>query len=213
MKKIAIIALASIINIGSFAQEVDSKAKTILDQLSATTKEFKTIHAKFEFTLINEQEDINESQNGEIILKGSNYFLAIAGQEVMSDGKAIYTVLKDAEEVQINNLPEEDEDIISPNTIFTMYETGFNYKYLKEVNGNHLINLYPKDTEEKEYHRLTLSVKKDKNQISKIEIFGKDGSKMIYTITDFITNTSFSDTKFTFNPQKEPSYEIVDLRD
>jgi outer membrane lipoprotein carrier protein len=214
MKKTVTIVLSMLISAGSFAQEIDTKAKGILDKLSATTKAHKTIQATFNFTLNNKSEDINESQSGEILIKGDHYFLSISGQDVMSDGKAIYTVLKDAEEVQINNVPKESEEqYLSPNTIFTMYETGFKYSYLKEDKGMHIINLYPKAADEKDFHRIALFINKEKNQISKINIFGKDGSKTTYNITSFTANVAIPASKFTFDPAKNSNYEVVDLRD
>jgi outer membrane lipoprotein-sorting protein len=214
MKKVFIIALTMLIGSGSFGQEVDTKAKGILDKLSAKTKAYKTIKAEFQFTLNNKTEGINETQTGKIQIKGNKYFLSIAGQDVISDGQSIYTILNDAEEVQINSIPdEEDEDFISPNTIFTLYETGFKYKYLKEDKGVHIINLYPKQADEKEFHRIDLFINKVKNQISKVKIFGKDGSTTKYTIKSFIANSAISDSKFTFDKTKHPKFEVIDLRD
>jgi outer membrane lipoprotein carrier protein len=214
MKKVLIIALTMLISLGSFAQEVDTKAKVILDKLSAKTKAYKTIKAEFQFTLNNKAEGINETQTGKIQLKGDKYFLSIAGQDVISDGKSIYTVLKDAEEVQINNIADEDEeDVISPSSIFTLYETGFKYKYLKENKGMHIINLYPKDAQDKEFHRIALFINKAKNEISKVNIFGKDGSTTTYSIKSFVANVAIPDSKFTFNKAKHPNFEVVDLRD
>jgi outer membrane lipoprotein carrier protein len=214
MKKILIVALTTLISLGSFAQEVDAKAKGILDNLSAKTKAYKTIKADFKFTISNKSEGLNETQTGKIQIKGDKYFLSIAGQDVMSDGKAIYTVLKDAEEVQINGIPDEDEeDFISPNTIFTLYETGFKYKYVKEEKGEHIINLYPKQADEKDFHRIALYINKVKNQISSVQIFGKDGSTTTYNISAFTADSTIPDSKFTFNKTSHPNYEIVDLRD
>jgi len=214
MKKVFIITLTALISLGSFAQEVDTKAKGILDKLSAKTKAYKTIKAEFQFTLTNKTEGLNESQEGSLQIKGDKYCLSIAGQDVISNGKDIYTVLKDAEEVQINNVPEEDEEgFISPNTIFTLYEDGFKYKYVKEENGDHLINLYPKEVEDKDFHRIVLYVNKAKNQISKVKIFGKDGTTTTYKIKSFIANSAIADTKFAFNKTKHPDFEVVDLRD
>ncbi|MBL4670044.1 MAG: outer membrane lipoprotein carrier protein LolA [Flavobacteriales bacterium] len=214
MKKVFIITLTTLFSLGIFAQETDVKAKGILDKLSAQTKAYKTIKAEFQFTINNKTEGINESQTGKIQIKGDKYFLSIAGQDVISDGKNIYTILKDAEEVQINSIPDEDEDdFISPNSIFTLYEDGFKYKYVKEDKGIHIINLYPKAAEEKEFHRIALYINKAKNQISKIKIFGKDGSTTIYTIKSFVANAAIPDSKFSFNKTTYPKFEIVDLRD
>jgi len=213
MKKLSIITLSILISLGSFAQQ-DAKAKVILDKLSAKTKAYKTIKAEFQFTINNKAEGINESQIGKIQIKGDKYFLSIAGQDVISNGKDIYTVLQDAEEVQINNVPDEDEEgFINPNTIFTLYEDGFKYKYVKEDKGLHIINLYPKEVEDKEFHRIALYINKAKNEISKIKIYGKDGALTTYTIKSFVANTTIPDTKFTFNKSKHPNFEIVDLRD
>ena len=214
MKKILIVALTTLISLGSFAQEVDAKAKGILDNLSAKTKAYKTIKADFKFTISNKSEGLNETQTGKIQIKGNKYFLSIAGQDVMSDGKTIYTVLKDAEEVQINGIPDEDEDdFISPNKIFTLYETGFKYKYIKEEKGEHIINLYPKQADEKDFHRIALYINKVKNQISSVKIFGKDGSTTTYNISAFTADSTILDSKFTFNKTNHPNYEVVDLRD
>ena len=214
MKTLFIIILTITTSFSAFTQEKDEKAKYILDKLSARTKAYKTIKAKFQFTLTNKTEGINESQNGSIQIKGEKYFLSIAGQNVISDGKDIYTVLKEAEEVQINNIPEEDEEgFINPNTIFTLYEDGFKYKYVKEENGEQLVNLYPKEVEDKDFHRITLYINKAKNQISKIKIFSKDGSLTTYRINSFIVNSSINDNYFTFDKTKNPNFEVIDLRD
>lgn len=193
------------------AQE-DAKAKAILDKLSAKTKAYKTIEATFQFTMINKTDELNETQEGNIMIKGDSYNLSISGQNVISDGKNMWTILKDAEEVQINELEEDDEDAISPNKIFTLYEEGFKYKYVKEDKGFHIINLYPKDAAEKGYHRIALYINKAKNEISKVKVYGKDGTNTTYKIKSFSANTSIPDSKFSFDKAKYPKYEIIDLR-
>ncbi len=213
MKSLIIILLTVATSFSAIAQQ-DQKAKTILDKLSAKTKSYKTIKAEFKFTISNKSEGINETQTGKIQIKGDKYFLSIAGQDVISNGAAIYTILKDAEEVQINSIPDEDEEeYISPNKIFTLYESGFKYKFVKEENGIQTINLYPKDAEEKEFHRIALYINKAKTQISKVKVYGKDGSTTTYSIKTFTTNTTIPDTNFSFNKAKHPNFEIVDLRD
>lgn len=213
MKSLILLLLTITVSFSVKAQE-DQKAKAILDKLSADTKAYKTIKAEFKFSIKNKTEGINESQTGSIQIKGNKYHLSISGQDVISDGVSMYTIIKDAVEVQINNLPDEEEEgTISPNKIFTMYETGFKYKYSKELDGNHIINLYPKNAEDKEFHRIELYINKAKNQISKIMVYGKDGAITTYTISNFIANAAIPDTTFTFDKSKYPKFEIVDLRD
>lgn len=214
MKKISILALGALISLGSFAQEVDMKAKAILDKLSAKTKSYTTIKAEFKYSIANKSEGINDSQTGAIELKGNNYHLSIQGQEILSNGKGVWTVIKESEEIQINDMPdEEEEDYISPNNIFTLYEDGFKYKFVKEENGTQIINLYPKAAEEKSFHRIALYINKAQHQISEVKVYGKDGSVFTYTITSFITNKAIPESRFTFNKTDYSNYEIIDLRD
>ena len=211
MKSLFIFFITSITSLSAISQE-DAKAKGILDKLSTKTKAYKTIKADFTFTMVNKTEGTNETQTGKIEIKGDKYFLSISGQDVISDGKTMWTILKDAEEVQINEIDEEDEDAISPNKIFTIYESGFKYKYVKEDKGMHIINLYPKAAAEKSYHRIALNIDKSKNEISKVIVYGKDGTTTTYKIKVFTPNATISDSRFTFNKAKYSSYEVIDLR-
>lgn len=211
MKSLFILFIAVSTGFSAIAQE-DTKAKSVLDKLSAKTKAYKSIKAEFSFTMVNKTEGVNESQTGKIEIKGDKYRLSISGQDVISDGKNVWTILKDAEEVQINEIDEEDEDAISPNKIFTLYEEGFKYKYLKEDNGYHIINLYPKNAEDKAYHRIALYINKAKNEMYKVKVYGKDGTNSIYKIKTFTPNASVTDARFSFDKAKYAKYEIIDLR-
>lgn len=211
MKGVFILLLAVLTSYTGMAQE-DAKAKAILNKLSAKTKAYTTIKAEFQFAMVNKAEGTNESQTGKIQLKGDKYTLSISGQEVISDGKNIWTVLNDAEEVQINEIDEDDDESISPNKIFTMYESGFKSKFVKEENGSQIINLYPKAAEEKSYHRIALYINKAKNEMKMIKVYGKDGTTTTYTIKTFLANSSIPDAKFTFDKTKYSKFEIIDLR-
>ncbi|PJA06744.1 MAG: hypothetical protein COX70_08885 [Flavobacteriales bacterium CG_4_10_14_0_2_um_filter_32_8] len=214
MKNLFLLLSLSIITAYSTFAQQDEKAKGILDKVSLKTKAYKTLKAEFQFTISNKTEGINESQIGTIQIKGDKYFLSIKGQDVMCDGKSIYTVLKDASEVQINTIPDKsEEEYISPNKIFTIYENGFNYKYVKEEAGLHLINLYPKNAEDKAYHTITLYVNSVKNEITKVKVNGKDGSITTYTVKSFTPDVVIPDTQFAFDKSKYPKFEIIDLRD
>jgi outer membrane lipoprotein-sorting protein len=212
MKKITTLLFAGLLAFNMNAQE-DAKAKGILDKLSAKTKSYSTIKADFQYSIVNKTDGLNETQSGKIDIKGNSYLLSIQGQDIISNGKTIWTHIKESEEVQINSVSEDDDEGISPNKIFTMYETGFKYKYVDEKNNIQTINLYPKDAESKAYHRISLMIDKTKQQITEVIIFGKDGTQTTYKIKSFTPNTAISDTHFTFNKSKHPNVEIIDLRD
>lgn len=193
----------------------DPEAKKILDKLSAKTKTFSTISANFEFKLINEAEGLNDTQAGSIILKNDKYIIDVGEQQIISNGTLVWTYLKDVKEVQISEVDEEDdESMLNPKTIFTMYETGFKYVKDKDktISGTavNVIRMYPLDPSEKPFHTVILNVDKVKNQIHSIEIKSKDGNTFIYTIKDFVGNKEYPNTKFEF---KTPAgVEEIDLR-
>ncbi len=193
----------------------DPEAKKILDKLSANTKTFSSITAKFEFKLVNEAEGLNDTQSGSIILKNDKYIVDVGEQQIISNGTLVWTYLKDVKEVQISEVDEDDEEsMLNPTNIFTMYETGF--KYVKAADNTiegtavNVIRMYPLDPSQKPFHTVILNVAKMKNQIHSIEIKSKDGNTFIYTIKDFTGNKEYSNTKFEF---KTPTgVEEIDLR-
>ncbi len=216
MKLFTSIVLSIAFSIGVIAQ--DQKAKGILDELSANTKAYKSMKADFDYRMLNKSDDIDETQSGSLISKGEKYRLNIAGQLLLSDGKTVWTILQDAEEVQVNNVPEGDEegDFVSPNKILTLWEEGFKFKYDKEeaIGGEtyDVINLYPIDGEDKSFHTIKLFVKKDRSRIGKIIIKGKDATDYIYTIKSFEANPAVNDQKFSFSANDYPDFDLIDLR-
>ncbi|MDQ3192703.1 MAG: outer membrane lipoprotein carrier protein LolA [Bacteroidota bacterium] len=218
MKKL-ITVIVAFIALGAYnatAQD-DAKAKAILDELSAKTKSYSNIKATFSYNLSNPDAKIDETQEGTIHIKGSKYRLEIAGQEVISDGKTVWTYLKDANEVQINDMDASSEEAVTPSNIFTMYEKGFKYKFEGEkTEGGKVIQtiiLYPIDVKGKPYHQVKLQIDKNAKQIQSIKVLSKDGNHYTYTVKTFTPNTDITDAHFTFNAAKYPKVEVIDLRD
>ena len=196
----------------------DAKAKGILDKLSAKTKTYTSMSATFEYTMKNVAEDIEESQSGSLVTQGDKYHLEIAGQKIICDGETVWTVLDEAEEVQINGVPDADEteDYISPTNILTLWEKGFKYKFDKSITLNgaavDVINLYPEKADEQSFHTIKIYVNKAQMEVDQIDIKGKDETDFIYKIKTFKTNENISADTFVFSTAKNPTYDVIDLR-
>ena len=197
-------------------EKPDLKAKAILDDLSTKTKSYSTIRAEFTFT-VEGRDKKSETQSGILQLKGDKYKLEIKGQEIISDNKTVWTFLKDANEVQVNNVDMTSADAVNPSTIFTIYEKGFKYKFDKEeMQGNttlQIIDLYPLNPDKKKFHTVKLLIDKSKKQIAVVKIFMKDGSVVTYNVKIFTPNAEIKDTTFAFDAKAHPGVEVVDLRD
>jgi outer membrane lipoprotein-sorting protein len=212
---LSIVFLNSIIIL---AQDASNKAKLILDELSKTTKSYKTISTNFILTIEDKTKKQIDKQEGSLIVKGDKYKVEIPGQTIICDGKTIWTYLKESNEVQINNYDEKDsEDKITPTNIFTIYEKGFKYEFDKEetIKGITIqkIKLYPNDPKKKNYHTAILSIDKNKKQIISLKILVKDGSTNTYTVKKFTPNATINDHVFTFNKDNYPNVEVIDLRE
>ena len=72
------------------AQDQDPKAKAILDDLSKTTKAYKSITADYVFTILNKEKKQVEKQAGKVLIKGNKFKLDIPGNTIVCDGKTLY---------------------------------------------------------------------------------------------------------------------------
>ena len=212
----ALMALFSI-SFGVIAQNEnpkDPKAKKILDKVSAANKAYSTIYIEFTNQIVNKPNGVDETQKGTVWIKGESYKLVFPGIERYSDGKTIWTYLEDDDECQISDAVNDDEESFSPSSMLTIYENGFNYVYGSEtmINGKKvdMIKLFPEGGG-KPFHSIKIYIDKASSQISRIEVFGKDGNTFTYNLNIIKTNESMPNTMFIFDTSK--AGDIVDLRD
>jgi len=203
------------LNINAQTPENKAKAKKILDKVSATTKAFTTIDAQFTFELNNQQQNIKEKAVGTIKIKGSKYQLKLMGTTTFCNGKTIWTVLEEDEEVNISDVDPSDDKTLNPAQVFTMYEKGFKYYFLKEIfedtRALYVIDLIPENPDS-EFSRIRLKIDKVKNTVYSMQRFGNDGNIYTIKIKKYTTNKSMPDSMFIFNKSKYPDFDIIDNR-
>jgi outer membrane lipoprotein-sorting protein len=195
------------------AQVVDKKSIAILDDVSNKTKSYKTIRIEFTYKIEEKAGGINESKYGVILLKGDKYNLDISGQNVISNGKTVWTYIKDADEIHINNANPEDDNI-SFNKLLTNYNKDFRSKLIKQdkLNGEdvYIIDLMPKKG--KSFHRVRLTVSVQKKQVMNAAIYDKNGTTYTYSLKKFIPDQPLKDDTFVFKPSDHPKAEVIDMR-
>ncbi len=215
MKMKKLIALFLLLSgISAYAQtQTDKKADEILKPLITKYKGYSTIQADFTCKIESPQKTV-DSFKGSVASKGNKYKLNISNQEVYSDGKTVWTYLKEANEVQVNDVNTK-EDAITPSNIFTVYEKGFMYKFVDEKaeagKTIQTIELVPVD-KAKKFFKARLKINKTDKSLVSIKIDNKDGSHMTYIIDKLVPNTPLADGVFVFNKAAHPKVEEVDLR-
>jgi outer membrane lipoprotein carrier protein len=209
MKKILLSVLMFIAVYTSSAQS-DAKSTAILNEVSAKTKLYKSIKIEFTYAMDNTKQKIHDKFKGTLLSKGDKYKLTAAGQDVICDGKTMWTFLKDANEVQINNVGEND-DSFTPNKLLSGYSKDYKSKFIEEKGNDQIIELYPLK-KGKSFTKVSLTVDKTKKQVSKFVIYDRNGSTFSYIVDKFITDQTIADNVFTFNKADHPGVEMNDMR-
>ena len=196
--------------------QTDVAAGTLLNKVSKTYEGYKTIQADFTITIQQPQQTTGYSETGTIYMEAAvgKYHISMDSQDLISDGKTQWTVLKEEQEVQVTEA-DNSSDAISPVNIFSFYNEG--YKYVSapdERAGNmqlHVVELSPEDTRAP-YFKIKLRIDKSSNLIQDATIFDKGGSKYTYAIKNTKANPQIAADKFAFSQSNYPGMEIVDLR-
>lgn len=215
MKKIISTFLIILVVVAAMAQQ-DPEAKKILDKLSEKTKSHEVISTNFKVTFKSVKDNIENSSEGTIVIKGDKYRLNFMSTEAFFDGKTLWNYLPEVNEVNITEPKPDDEDIFNnPKRLFTIYEDDYKYQLIGTSTKNNtnyaIVDLYPKDIDQ-DYSRIRLQINTSKYYLSSATVFGKDGSNYTIRIEDFKTNEKFDDEYFTFETSKYPDVEVIDMR-
>lgn len=214
MEKKIIVLMAFICTSLIIYAQTDIKAKKLLEEVSAKYDAYQTIQSDFSFS-VQQAQGGNHQDKGTLFLnKPKNQFrISLSEQNIISDGKSTWSILKEDQEVQVTDSDNNTESI-GPNNLFTFYKKGFIYKSKKdEMLGKDLLNvieLAPTDTKTN-YAKITLRIKKNKH-IHDVTVVDKSGAQYTYTINTLYVNHKLPTATFAFNKADYPNYEIVDLR-
>ena len=150
----------------------------------------------------------SETQQGKGWLQGEAYKVEMVEQHIISDGKTIWTYLVDDNEVMVSNATEGVDN--TPLKLLTSLDknyaatlTGIDEKGVATIE---LAN--PKG----QYRRVTLRANANKMQISGLDVYMEDGTKLIVTINEMKFNQELGDKFFTFDTKKHPKVDVIDMR-
>ncbi|MAB49283.1 LolA family protein [Winogradskyella sp. MH6] len=210
MKRLLILAFITL-GFTGFAQN-DSKAETLLNEVSNKIKSYKNISIDFKYELNNvNEENMSQETRGDVVIEGEKYKLNILGVTRIFDGKTLYTISPEDEEVTISSDNSDDESTISPSDMLSFYEDGYTYKMdiVQNVKGRKIqyVKLSPMDTNSEIKHVLLGIDATTKHIYNLIEV-GKNGTKTTLTVNSFQTDQPISKTLFTFDESKYADYYI-----
>lgn len=212
MKKL-LIALFLISQSLVFSQNAND-AKKLLDEVNTIAKSYDNISIGFKYVLVNTEENIKQEMRGDVVLQGDKYVLNAFGVTRIYDGKTLYNISPEDEEVTISSENTEDENTITPSKMLSFYKDGYNYEMdiVQNVKGRKIqyVKLIPIDSNS-EIKNVLLGIDvKTKHIYNLIEV-GVNNTKTTITVNSFKTNEPLSKTLFTFDEKKYKDYYINKL--
>lgn len=222
MKKVFLFSLLSLFAISIWAQDAvdtsDPEAKAALEKLRKKYDGYNSLEVDFRLEIAIPEQPV-EVQNGSLARKGDSYHMNLASYSAISDGTAIWLVLHNNKEVQINDIPDSDEDdsILSPQAIMNLYENG-DYVYLltnefaEKGKIVQQIEFKPLNSDS-EYAKLRMTIDKKANELVRVKAFAKDGSRYTFYMDKMTPNKAYAKDYFSFNKESYPGYYVEDLRE
>lgn len=203
-----------IMTLGVFSYgQNSSKAKTLLDDVYTKVMSYENIYIDFKSTLENTEANLKQETNGNVTISGDKYILDYLGAQQLNDGRKVYTIVPENEEVTVEDI-NEDNNIVTPSKMLTFYRTGHNYEWdiLQNVGGRKIqyVKLTPIDSNT-EIKSILLGVDIQTKHIYKLIQTGENSTKTSITVNSFKTNQSLSNTLFTFDAKKyeDKGYYII----
>lgn len=214
-KKIIPLLLCLGVIFSAHAQK-DPKAKALLDAVSKKYQSLDGLKATFEYTFIHERDGINQTNTGEVAVKGDKYRLNLDDQEIYNNGKTSWTLIKGEsyKEVTISDV-DPDYDELTPSNIYNLYKKGYNYRLLgdKTINGKSVQEV--ELTAEKagnQIQRVKLMVDKATTNLIGWEMQDNSGGLLKYKFKEVDSRVKLNDSYFAFDKTKHPGVEVIDLR-
>ena len=132
----------------------------------------------------------------------------------MYDGKKLYTIVPEDEEITISTQNPGDDDAITPSKMLTFFNEGYTYKWDIEqnVSGRKIqyVKLVPMDSNS-ELKSALLGIDAQTKHIYRLIMTQNNGSKITITVNTFKTDQPLPGNLFTFDASKYSDYYINEL--
>ena len=212
MKKVIIVLSVFLVSSFNFAQS--NEAKQLLKDVSEKVKSYNNISIDFKYVLDNSEENIKQETRGDVVMEGDKYVLNILGTTRLFNGKTLFSISPEDEEITISNENFDDENTITPSKMLSFYEDGYTYKMdiVQNVKGRKIqyVKLTPISSDS-EIKQILLGIDAQTKHIYNLIEIGNNGTKTTLTVNSFKTNEQLSKTLFTFDESKYKDYYINKL--
>jgi outer membrane lipoprotein-sorting protein len=210
MKKLGLL-LVAFVTITIAKAQAPNNAESLLEEVSSKVEGYDNILIDFKYSLENTAEDVKHETRGDVSLKGEKYLLNIMGTTRIFDGKMLYTIIPEDEEINISSYDPEDEQNITPSKMLTFYNDGYKSEMGKaeDVKGRMIqyVKLTPIDSKA-EIKNILLGIDQHTKHIYNLIQTQDNGTKITITVSSFKTNQPISESLFQFREDRFKNYYI-----
>ena len=189
------------------AVSAQNNAEMIIRLLINQMKSHKNVEMTYKYQVTSEGLT-TDAQQGKAWLQGNAYKVEMVEQQIVSDGKTIWTYLVDEGEVMISNAADGVDN--TPLKLLTSLDESYAATLTgMDAQGNATIELAnPKG----QYKRVTLKANASKLAINSLDVYLDDGTKLIVNIEEMKFDQELGDKFFTFDTKKHPKVDVIDMR-
>lgn len=205
IKSFSILAFLGV-NIMTLGQTIDTKSKTILDDVTKSYKAKKNSYFKFAYT------SGASSQTGIFYSDNNRYKLKIMGTEQIFDGNKVYSISDEDKEVTIAK-PNDNQAAFSPLSYLDSYKKDYNVSYSgkKTISGIPVDVIKMTPVKANGLKSVTLYVNTPQKKLIKLEQVSTSNDLATITISNYKENQALSPSIFTFDKSKYQNYLITEL--
>ena len=187
-------------------------AEALLKSAMDKMKAFKNFKAGLSYTMDNKAMDIHEKKKGTIYVEGDKYRIEMAGQIIISNGKDVWTVLKDSKEVMLTAVDTTDPSSLSPTNILKKY-TDYKAKLDKKDKQAGLTTLVLTTKTNANYKKVTLTIHTNTLMLQSFSLYDDQGNVFTYHILNLKPNVDFPAGTFTYRAKDFPGFgKVEDMR-
>lgn len=192
----------------------DKEAEALVEKVLEKVSAYNNMVISFKYILENTNENIKQETRGDVTIQDEKYVLNLMGTQRIFDGKHIYTIIPEDEEVIISLYNEEDESEITPSSMLTFFEEGYHYQMdiIQNDKGRKIqfVKLIPMDSEA-DIKEIYLGIDQQTHHIHNLIQLQENGTKTEIKVNSFKANQPLSEILFKFNEDKYSNYYIIRL--
>lgn len=207
--------ICCLILIGFTGKAQAQDAQAILDKAAQKYEQSNGIKANFAIHSVVPQQNISESFEGIIEMKGDKFKLETPDMITWYDGQTQWVYVMRNEEVNVSTPSGDELQLTNPAVLLRQYKKGFSVQYkgtstTRQAKSAYDITLIPK--KKSDIQQIDLQIEKMSNIPAAITITDKNKATVSIYISKWETGKNQADSFFSFNESDYPDAEVIDLR-